>query len=307
MIIGSGLEGGRGPVIPLYQSSDLKHWRYLHPLYQGEGSRFDFLGDLAFCECPSFFPLGGKYVLVVSDKTTYFVGRYEHQRFIPERRGRLDYGKGPTAKDDGIFVPQFVLDGKGRRIMWGWVGGWEKMRRERQANIEAGWAGSQSLPRVLSLNSDGLLDFEPADEIASLRANHRSFDGISLPADDSVLLEGFEGLQLELHAVIDAGTANAVGIELLDGRGKARLFYDVQTGSLCFNQTSVPMELNRVEPLDLRVFVDSTIVEVYANKRIVLTENLQPLSPKGYRIRLFAEGGKGRVLKADGWNMGTIW
>ena len=132
LILGSGLKGGQGAVVPLYKSSDLIHWQYLHPLYQGSAGQ-----DGGFCECPAFFPLGDKHVLLLSNQATYLVGRYENHRFLPERRGRLDYG--------GVYVPQSVLDGKGRRISWGWV----LETRGRDAQRQAGWAGMQTLPRVL--------------------------------------------------------------------------------------------------------------------------------------------------------------
>lgn len=307
MIIGSGLEGGKGPVLPLYKSSDLITWEYQHPIYRADSSKFDFLGDAAFCECPAFFPLDNKYVLVLSDKSTYLVGRYENQRFIAEKRGRLDYGQAPSVKDGGIYVPLFLLDDKGRRIMFGWVGGWGKVDIDREALIEAGWSGMQTLPRVLTLNSDGLLNFEPAEEINLLRSDLKEFSDIPLVADSSKILEGIQGIQMEIHAVINPGTSKTFGIEFLDVLENARVYYDVETKTLRYNQISVPMELNRQDNLDLRLYIDGKTVEIYANKKVVLTEQLKPLSTKGYRIKLFALGGKANVLKVDTWKMGTIW
>ncbi len=307
MIIGSGFKGGKGPVLPLYKSSDLIHWDYLHPLYRGDSSKFDFIGDADFCEDPSFFPLGNKYVLVLSDKSTYLVGRYENHWFIPEQRGRLDYGKSPNLKEGGIYVPRFALDNKGRRIMWGWVGGWERLKRERQMDLEAGWGGLQTLPRVLTLNSDCLLNFEPAEELILLRSDHKEFSGISLAADRSIVLDDVQGLQLEIHAIFEPGTSKNFGIEFLDALENAKVFYDVQTQSLCFNQILIPLELNRKDNLDLRVFIDAKVVEIYANKKIVLTENLKPSSIKGYRIKMFSQGGNTEIIKVDVWKMGTIW
>ena len=79
LIVGSGLEGGKGAVVPLYKSLDLLHWQYLHPIYQGNPAV-----DGGFCECPAFFPLGNKHVLFLSNQATYLVGRYENHRFLPD-------------------------------------------------------------------------------------------------------------------------------------------------------------------------------------------------------------------------------
>ena len=307
MIIGSGLAGGKGPVIPLYRSADLVNWQYLHPLYRADSSQFDQLGDDPFCECPAFFPLGNKWVLVFSDKTTYLVGRYEQQRFIPERRGRLDWGEDTLVKAGGIYVPEFALDNKGRRIMWGWTGGWWKVRNNMPDLIKAGWSGAQTLPRVLTLNSDGMIDFAPAEELQALRKDHLEFSNLPLTADSSAELGGVQGKQLEISMVIQPGSSKIFGIDVLDVEEKATIFYDVARKALCFNQTVVPLPLHRDENLELRLFADGKILEIYANKKAVLTEELKPAGTNGYRFKLFARDGKARALQVDAWKIGTIW
>ena len=305
LIIGSGFGGNKGVVIPLYKSSDLIHWEYLHPLYQAEGSRFDFLGDGSFSDCPGFFPLGDQYVLVLCDRTTYLIGRYEDHRFIPEHRGRLDYPD--PDKGGGIYVPQFAFDDKGRCLMWGWIGLAQGLGKDRQKILEAGWAGMMTIPRVLTLGSDGLLNYEPAEELRLLRNDHREFSDIQLTKDESKVLDGVQGLQLEIHAAFEHGTAQAFGLEFLDGLENATIFYDVPTKSLRFNGTSVPLLLKRSDLVDLRVFIDGQVIEIFANKKVCVTLWRQPSSPAGFRIKLFARDGEAKVRKVDVWKMGTIW
>ena len=62
-------------------------------------------------------------------------------------------------------MPQTVLDGQGRRILWGWVNDAGFNVR----NPQNGWGGMQTLPRVLTLRSDGMLGFAPPKELQSLR------------------------------------------------------------------------------------------------------------------------------------------
>jgi beta-fructofuranosidase len=307
MIIGSGLKGGKGPVIPLYRSSNLTDWEYLHSFYRADSSQFDFLGDAVFCECPAFFPLGNKYVLVLSDKTTYLVGRYEDHRFIPEKRGRLDYGEEPSIKDGGIYVPEFLLDNKGRRIMFGWADSWRSVQHTLQDHIKAGWAGLQTLPRVLTLNADGLIDAEPAEELDKLHGRHWEFAGIPLAPDSSKILDGVRGLQLEVKAVIQPGTSTNFGLEVLDVQDSVSIFYDVAGRSLRYNQASIPLDLKRGENLELRLFIDGKTIEVYANRKVVLTEQLKPESEAGYRIKAFSRDGMAVLQQLDAWQMGSIW
>jgi beta-fructofuranosidase len=307
LIVGSGIKGGKGPVIPLYESSNLKDWKYLHPLYEGDSSGFDYLGDAAFCECPAFFRLGDKYVLVLSDKSTYLVGRYVDHRFIPEKRGRLDYGEDPSIKGGGIYVPEFLLDNKGRRIMFGWADRWQSVENTLQEHIKAGWAGMQTLPRVLTLNADGLIDAAPAEELEKLRSDHHELAGVSLTPDSSKILDGVRGLQLEVKAVFQPGTSTNFGLDILDVQDTVSIFYDVASKSLRYNQLSVPLNLDRRDSLELRLFIDGKTIEVYANRKVVLTEQLKPESAVGYRIKAFSREGKAVLQTLDAWRMGSIW
>jgi beta-fructofuranosidase len=291
LIVGSGIKGGKGPVLPLYTSSDLVHWRYLHPLYEGSAAR----GEGRFCECPSFFPLKGKHVLALSHEATYLTGRYEQHRFIPERHGRLEYG--------AVYVPQFVLDAKGRRIMWGWV----QETRPRDAQRLAGWASMQTLPRVVSLARDGSLNFEPADELAALRSEPRTFENIALPADATRELEGVGGGQLELAAEFAPAASGQSGIALLDKNEKTEILFDAKTKTIRCGGRSAPLELSPGERLTMRVFVDGSVIEVFANRRVCLTERFYPARPERLRAALVARGAPATVRRVNAWKMGTIW
>ena len=71
-------------------------------------------------ECPSFFPLGDRWVLIYSPipthKVFYMVGDYRKARFTPEYEGQVDWG-------GDFYAPHVMTDAAGRRIMFGWS--WE--------------------------------------------------------------------------------------------------------------------------------------------------------------------------------------
>jgi len=293
LIVGSGLSGRRGPVLPLYRSTDLVDWQYLHPLFEGDAG-----GDIGnFCECPTFFALGAQHVLALSHQSSYFTGRYKDHRFIPERRGRLDHGI--------IYVPQFVLDGEGRRIMWGWVT--TRHAPTREAQVEDGWAGMQTLPRVVSLAPDGTLRQEPAPELASLRRMHTGIRDVTLPADASRPVEGVKGAQLEVRAVLLPGGKGTCGLELRGDPERVEIGYDAAGKTLRCGGRTAPLELERDEPLDLRVFFDASVVEVFANRRVCITESVRMSDPEAVGLGLFARGGGASVRSLDAWTMGSIW
>ena len=97
-------------------------------------------------ECPDFFPLGDKHVLLYSTEhtTRWEVGTFDKSelRFHSERKGILDHG--------AYYAPRSMVDGNNRRILWGWV----QETRDPAESRKAGWSGSISLPRVLSLGAD---------------------------------------------------------------------------------------------------------------------------------------------------------
>jgi beta-fructofuranosidase len=291
LIVGSGLKDHKGLVLPLYRSKNLTDWEYLHPLYQGDRTK----GDITFCECPSFFPLGDKHVLALSHLTTYMVGRYEDHRFIPEKRGRLDYGR--------LYVPQFVRDDQGRWIMWGWV----LEARSRAEQVTAGWASMQTVPRVVSLGPDGMLRFDPPEEYEALRREHRSLASTELPADTTTVLDDIQGAQLEIQATFEPGGAQAVGIALFDGAPQADILYDAKAGVLRCKDQSAPFRLADGETLDLRVFVDGSVVEVFGNRRVCLTERIYPAAAQNMKVGLMARGGQATARKLDVWKLGSIW
>jgi hypothetical protein len=114
MVVGSGLRGVGGAAL-LYRSPDLIRWEYLQPLCTG-----DIRETGEMWECPNFFPLGDRHVLIVSPvplrKALYFVGRYDGARFTPERHGVLDAG-------GHYYASLSLVDAAGRRVIFGWL--WE--------------------------------------------------------------------------------------------------------------------------------------------------------------------------------------
>ena len=136
MAIGAGIKNG-GEAVLLYQSDDLYNWKYLDPLVVSDAKN-----DYVY-ECPNFFPLGDKWVLVVSVMemvaVEYFVGIFWNNHFIIETHA--------TFADGAIYAPLSFEDERGRRIMIGWI----TETRSKEELEKAGWAGTMSLPMELML------------------------------------------------------------------------------------------------------------------------------------------------------------
>jgi len=57
----------------------------------------------------------------------------------------------------------------------------------------------------------------------------------------------------------------------------------------------------------LHVFVDHSVIEVYANGSACLTTRVYPLRAESVGVELFARGGPAELRKLDVWEMRSIW
>ena len=301
MLIGSGIKDVGGTAL-LYRSPDLRAWEYLHPLCIGDKTES---GEM--WECPDFFPLGEKHVLLYSPygAPRYLVGTYADHRFIPELSGTLDFG-------GYCYAPKTLLDDKGRRILWGWS--WEG--RSDAAQHAAGWAGVMTLPRVLTLSADGRLRYEVAHELSSLRGPHHRESHFAV---EGCHLLDVQSESLEAEVTFQLGNAARVGLAIRrspDGAEETRIRYDYQRGEVSIERQHAsldadthrdtrngPLELAVEAPLTMRVFIDHSIVEVFVNDRLCLTTRVYPTRAASLGVALLAEGGTALVEQVDWWEM----
>ena len=271
--------------------------------------------------CPSFLPLpsnesggeaSGRHLLLFISHNKgcqYYIGTYDTSgdRFRPQRHGRM------TWCDNAYFAPEALIDGQGRQIMWAWIFD----DRPEEVWRPSGWNGMYGLPRSLWLGDDGGLRMAPVEELALLRQRHRSRGSFTVGDGQEIELEDFGRELMELEITMEAGSAKRCGVRVCcseDGREQTTLLYDAEAGelqcdttrsSLGFGRKVVeagPLELPAGEPLRLRIFVDRSIVEVYANERQALARAVYP-TLGGRGVRVFAEGGEARVASANAWEL----
>jgi beta-fructofuranosidase len=305
-IIGSGI-AGQGGACFLYRGRTLLEWEYLGSLCAGSAGENDEMW-----ECPDFFALDDRHVLVLSplplNRAVYLTGRYESHRFIPAARGEVDGGR-------DFYAPQSFVDERGRRIMFGWL----REARDEAAQLVAGWSGAMSLPRLLTPRADGRMGMTPAPEVETLRGAHVSRAPFDMPPDTAVTLDDLHGDMLEIAVTIDPGAARQAGITVLARPAhdeETRIVYEREPGRLVIDRTrsgnghtdspSIALPLAPAEPLDLRVFIDRSIVEVFANGHACLTARIYPTRVESDGVGLFATGGAARALSFDAWRLTNV-
>ena len=292
--IGTGIKGVGGAVF-LYRSPDLVEWQYLHELCRG-----DLTETGRMWECPNFFPLGGKHVLLISpiplQKVLYMVGEYRDGRFTPERTGVLDDG-------GCYYAPQVMRDDRGRWLMWGWL----REGRDVETQKAAGWSGAMSLPTQLALTEDGRLALRPVPELEALRGGHRDWKDFELEDDVRNAL-AVHGEQLEIALAIEPGDAAEVGLSVLrspDRAEETRIVYDRAAGELWVDpeRRRVAVRLDTDGTLGLRVFVDGSVVAVFAADGTCITSRAYPTRPDSRGVSLWARGGSARARRVHTWEM----
>ena len=300
MALGSGFRG-KGGVVLLYASSDLRKWEYLHPLVTGRmrpgASAKDPVDSGEMWECPDFFTLGDKHLLLISTERVekYLLGRYTDRRFQPETTGGVDFGC--------YYAARTMTNTGDRRILWGWI----TEGRSVEAQKAAGWSGAMSLPRELTLLGSQV-QMRPAAEVEKLRGKQ--------------LGEDAEGDCLEIRTDIEPGDALQFGLKLRaarDGSEQTPVYYDRVAHTLCVDRSkssldasadhgmqSGPFLLGNTEPLRLHIFLDGSVIEIFANDRACLTARVYPTGARSTGLGLYASGGKARMASFEAWEMRPI-
>ena len=324
-----------GDTASLFRSRDTLNWEFLHSLYTSDRKWTSVEDD---CAVPDFFQLGQRHMLLFMSHHTgaqYYLGRWENEHFYPETDGRMNWPGGP------LNAPKSILDGKGRRLMWGWVCEGRTQAEQRAA----GWAGILSLPRELSLDTGGELRIVPAVELETLRFNHRQRADIHLNDGEELVLTEIKGDCLEFRLTMETHGAVDLGIKVRcapDGSEQTAIVWnpsnrvltiDTRLSSLRadilhpwprpwatvfsdplgrFEETrhvdvqEAPLEMTAGEALELRVFLDRSVLEVFANGRQCLTQRIYPDRDDSLGTVLFSKGGQAVVKTIEAWDMVAI-
>jgi len=306
----------KGDRLYLLESEDLQDWRYKGVFYERNP---EWTEDSEDNMCPSFLPLpsspdggepSGKHLLLFISHNKgcqYYVGDYDTKsdRFRPDHHGRM------TWVDNTYFAPEALVDAQGRQIMWAWL-------TDNPGGEEArGWSGVYGLPRSLWLGEDGTLRMRPVKELETLRCGEKTWSDITIADGDTRALDGVVGDSCELEMIIDSATAGQFGVKVrasAAGEEETLLYYDADAKKLCFDSTrsgidgrraleQAPLALKDGEPLKLRVFVDKSVVEIYANDRQAICRRVYPGRTDSLAVLLFTRAGEAKISSVRAWEM----
>ncbi|MEV0173685.1 glycoside hydrolase family 32 protein [Streptomyces sp. NPDC050803] len=298
MLVGAGLSDGRGAALQYSAGTDLTDWTYQgiflarapEPLPGGGNTEEGW-------ECAQYAHFGdGRGVVLVSAWdpqegalcTAAWPGREENGAFTAVAPQRLDHGP-------DFYAPALLPAPDGRWLMWAWI--WEARDEERVGapstwTDAVGWAGMLSLPRELTLADDGTVRQRPARELDQLRRGQSiraSGDGpadlgeIAPVSDITARLDTTGGLRL---------TTDASGDEYLD------ITRDPATGEVIVDRSHASLDSRAKKgswrlpapegPVDLRIVLDRSVVEVFTAEGQALTLRLYPVGGAPWHLRTTA-------------------
>jgi beta-fructofuranosidase len=299
---------------PLFTSPDMKEWRLLGPLFH-EQTPWDKLGvgrgeDVS---CANMFKLGDKWMLLCISHALgarYYIGDFRDGKYLPERHALLNWARWD------FFAPESLQTADGRRVAWSWCtpakNTMQKVERKKDfpslLNPAVFQSGIQSLPRELSLADDGSLRIRPLRELETLRHDEKTTGEVVVNGDGVQVLDTIAGDTLELEVVFTKPAAKEYGVTLFcDDAGKNGIEIGHGAGrkTLAADYIEPPFELADGEDLTMRIFVDKSMVEVFANDRQAAVVWHEP-TPERLRIGVFSRGGDitGRV---KAWKMRSIY
>jgi len=169
---------------------------------------------------------------------------------------------------------------------------------------------------VIETAPDGDLRQRPADEATDLRTE-RLADGetVALAPDDQRRLD-VSGAAIEIEIEIALDDAEAVEISVFETPDRAETPRSARATGLCRSIAPRRAETPRVcrRAIDggsslrrapsLRVFLDRSVIEIYANGRHCLTSRVYPTRDDAVGVSARAEGGRAEIASLSAWELG---
>ncbi|MRX72801.1 hypothetical protein GJU40_11655 [Bacillus lacus] len=312
----------REQFVKIYTSLNLKNWTFASDFGKADGSH----GGV--WEVPDLFelPVEGspglkKWVMAVSlsegmpaggSGVQYFVGTFDGVTFKNENSpGTIlyaDYGADNYAPLTFNHIPE----SDGRRILIGWMNNW----RYGQGTPASIWRSGMTVPRELKLvnvpNQGIRLSQTPVKELNSLRGQAQTWSNQTIQSGGPNLLSNVKGTALEMIVEFDAGTATAEEFGLKVRKGKntfTSIAYNHKLKSLIVDRTKSgetsfaegfgakhTVSMQPVEgKIGLRLLIDQTSVEVFANDgQVVMTDQIFPY-PNSDGLELYSTNGSVKV------------
>ena len=234
LIVGNKNDNQVGQVV-LCSSKNLTDWKFETILASNEN------GDIGtMWECPDFFALKDKHVLICSPQdmkarkyefhnghnSVYFLGDYDANRcrFSKEQPHTLDYGM-------DFYAPQTTELPDGRRIMIAWMKSWDACVIPNSQD----WQGMMTFPRELEIKENRIWQ-NPVKELENYYQNPCCYEHTEIEGE--TVLAGVEGRTIDLTVTLEDGENTIFSIKLAaDSEYETSYTYNKETRLLEIDRT----------------------------------------------------------------------
>jgi sucrose-6-phosphate hydrolase SacC (GH32 family) len=271
----------------------------------------------------------------------YYLGRYEGHRFLPEEHGRMNWPGGQLSAPETLLDDRgrrimfgWIHEAQSEPGVPLWThSGWASvMSLPRVLSLGSGGhlciEPAEELAR-LRTNHRCVRDLvvEPDGDTGGTGA------GVARDASPVVA----SGDCLEIAVRLEPGEATQVGLAVRcspDGEEATPIVIDLQRKILrvelgraslssrvqyprygrrdaeslppekrTVDAQEAPLRLDCSGPVELRVFVDRSVLEVFVNREQCVTQRIYPTRADSLGVVLVARGGRARAAKIDVWDM----
>ena len=240
----------------------------------------------------------------------YWIGDFKNEKFIPDN---------PVPQNleviNRLLSPSVVETPEGDvaaiAIIPDEIGG--------EATYEQGWAHLYSMPRRWQLK-DGKLCQTPHPVMKQLREQPTVYSRQALTAAKPCIVSRREH-QLEVKATFYPGDAKRFGFTLCknpDNSEYSLIYYDVEKEELIVDQTHsslrahIPLKIRKdhyrldtAKPVEIRLFIDGSVVEGFINNEDAFTTRIFPLKENSTLLELFSDG-KTTEVAAEVWKLKDV-
>ena len=259
--------------------------------------------------------------------TMYVIGDYDRrrQKLVASKGGYLNTGRQGSGS---IHAPSAYPDGKG---------GVNCIYNVSEGRPQQGWSQIMSLPRRYTLGEEGRLLTSPAGDIKSLRRDVVELCDIELPANQEIVVDEVRGNAIEIIATLDPMDARFIRLNVLRcadmseytavdfrrdvGKDFANRSWNVRDSVITidptFSTTSGEGEVNEPqsccfhyregELLELRIFLDRSIVEVFVNAQSACLTRVYPEATDSVGFSIQARGRSAVCRKLQAWTMERVF
>ena len=262
-----------------------------------------------FWEMPNVTPMGdGRFLFTCTPlgtsqgvRTLCWVGTIGRDgKFTADGNGIQYLEMGGISRDGYGLLSPTIYQKDGKTLLLGIV----PDKLPTRDNYEMGWAHNYSLPREISLASDGTLVQKPYSGLTGMRTdNSYTLNGKIIGTQS---LAPVSGRQLELQGRFTV-TSGEMGFRFLkSGSRQASLTYNADNGMLTLDLTqldrtandndsykgtysaSLPKKPANGETLTLHVYLDGSIADIFVNDTWAFSVRLFPTNASQVEAEVFA-------------------